>query len=89
MTVMLSAASDPWALLKEARAEIERLKVWVMDERLKRHKTVEDVMSARADNERLLAALNEMRFRDERNGSLPSAYRVIIDAALAALEPKP
>lgn len=35
-----------------------------------------------ADNARLRAALNEMRSRDERNGSLPPAYRMIVDDAL-------
>lgn len=33
--------------------------------------------------ERLTAALIKMRDRDDRNGSLPKAYRKIIDDALA------
>lgn len=32
--------------------------------------------------ERLRAALTEMRDRDDRNGSLPAAYREIIDRVL-------
>lgn len=40
-----------------------------------------------ADNERLRAALVAMRDRDDRNGSLPPAYRTIIDQELNIQEP--
>ena len=34
------------------------------------------------ENELLRSALTEMRNRDDRNGSLPAAYREMLDAAL-------
>jgi len=42
----------------------------------------EQVPKLEAEIERLRAALQQMRSRDDRNGSLPPAYRMIIDDAL-------
>ena len=46
------------------------------------HSHCGDPFGTKAKIKRLTAALIEMRDRDNRNGSLPPAYREIIDAAL-------
>lgn len=49
----------------------------------KANRNAEIVDRLEAEIDRLTAALGAIRDRDDRNGSLPAAYREIIDAAFA------
>lgn len=72
------AGHDP---LQEALAEVVRLRELAYAPDGKEHRSM--VFEEAAKRLPLEAALIEMRQRDDRNGSLPAAYREIIDKALS------
>lgn len=83
--IELAASRDAAkAKVVELEAEISELKEMpICDLRCAAPQMEVELQIARAKSEKMQVALELMKKRDEENGSLPPAYRMIIEAALA------